>query len=97
MPTGPSIPARQRPRSLWIRVVRKSRRSKWLSLALGWSFVAAGLAGALLPILPGALFLLLGIWFLAPHIPAARRLRHALRSRLRSVTARYRQRRRPAA
>lgn len=42
--------------------------------ALGWSFLALGVVGAVLPILQGWLFFAAGALLLAPEIPVFRRL-----------------------
>jgi uncharacterized protein len=45
-----------------------------LRQTIGWAFIVLGLAGLVLPILPGWIFIALGILLLADDIPLFRRL-----------------------
>lgn len=57
--------------------------------ALGWGFVVLGLAGLVLPILQGVLFLLIGLAILGRHSPRMRLLRLRLRRRHPEWAARF--------
>ena len=50
---------------------------------LGWSSIGLGLLGIVLPVLPGLIFIALGIVLLGPHDPALRRSAIAIRLILR--------------
>ena len=50
-------------------------------LGLGWTFVVLGVAGLVLPILQGILFLAIGLGILAPESPWAQARLDALRRR----------------
>lgn len=41
---------------------------------IGWGFIALGMAGIILPVLPGWIFIALGVLLLADDIPVFRRL-----------------------
>lgn len=64
------------------------RFKRLLGLAAGWSFVAVGVLGLILPILPGLPFLLLGITILSAEHAWARKLLQKLRDRFPSLTSR---------
>lgn len=62
----------------------KSARARWkdpLRIALGWFFILLGILGLFLPILQGILFLAIGVWLLAPHIPLFHRIQQHLYAR----------------
>jgi uncharacterized membrane protein YbaN (DUF454 family) len=61
---------RHRPRSLMRRV-------------LGWIAIGVGLLGIVLPVLPGVIFIALGIVLLGPHDPTLRRIAILIRLILR--------------
>lgn len=67
--------------------VRK-RFNRWLVIISGWSFVALGVAGLILPILQGVLFLLIGLTLLSTEYAWARKLLQKLRERFPSLAAR---------
>lgn len=50
---------------------------------LGWSAISLGLLGIVLPVLPGIIFIAIGIVLLGPHDPALRRSAIAIRLILR--------------
>lgn len=59
----------------------RRRFKRWLVLAIGWGFVLLGIAGLVLPILQGILFLLIGLAILSRESPWAQRLLDRLRNR----------------
>jgi uncharacterized protein len=67
--------------------VRK-RFKRCLVIISGWSFVALGVAGLVLPILQGVLFLLIGLTLLSTEYAWAHKLLQKLRERFPSLTAR---------
>ena len=54
---------------------------RWLILGLGWLFVILGIAGLFLPILPGLLFILIGLVLLSGESAWLRRRLDRLRAR----------------
>ncbi|MBI4183747.1 MAG: hypothetical protein HY521_07095 [Proteobacteria bacterium] len=54
---------------------------RWLRRGAGWGFVVVGLAGLVLPVLQGVLFLGVGLYLLADDSPWARRAIARLRRR----------------
>lgn len=56
-------------------------------LALGWGFILLGIVGLVLPILQGALFLLIGLALLSIESEIARRILHRLRARYPGLSA----------
>lgn len=60
-------------------MTRKCKR--YLILIAGWSLVALGAAGLLLPFLQGVLLLLAGLWLLSYEYAWARKLLQKLRER----------------
>jgi len=58
----------------------------------GSVLVALGIAGCVLPILPGIPFLLVGLGLLSVDIPLVRRLRDRVSARLREQWAKFRRR-----
>ncbi|HXH50421.1 MAG TPA: PGPGW domain-containing protein [Terriglobia bacterium] len=64
------------------------RFKRWLCLAAGWSFIALGVLGLILPFLQGVLFLLIGITILSAEYVWARKLLQKLRDRFPSLIGR---------
>ncbi|MFN7950797.1 MAG: hypothetical protein U0610_03645 [bacterium] len=62
-----------------IRGLRENRWDRFRS-GLGRAVIAIGIAGIVIPILPGTPLLLLGAWMLGPDHPAARSARRWLGS-----------------
>jgi uncharacterized membrane protein YbaN (DUF454 family) len=54
---------------------------RFLLLAAGWTAVVVGIAGLFLPVLPGVLLLLAGLWLLSSEYHWARRWRVILSRR----------------
>ena len=54
---------------------------RWLIIGLGWMFILLGIAGLVLPVLQGILFLAIGVLLLASVSYRVRRLLVALRRR----------------
>ena len=65
------------------KVARRSRLWRIVRLASGWSLVAVGIVGLVLPILQGVALILAGLAVLATDLPWARRLLHRVRDRVR--------------
>lgn len=65
---------------------RTSKR--WLILAIGWGFALLGIAGFAVPVLPGLLFLAIGLVVLSGEYIWARNLLSKLTVRFPSVAAR---------
>jgi uncharacterized protein YqgC (DUF456 family) len=63
-------------------------RKRWLILAIGWGFVLLGIAGFIVPVLPGLLFLAIGLVVLSGEYIWARNLLSKLTVRFPSVAAR---------
>ncbi|MDD2237575.1 MAG: hypothetical protein PHG65_10255 [Kiritimatiellae bacterium] len=62
----------------------KRARARWKDLVrvtLGWLFILLGILGLFLPILQGILFLAIGLWLLAPHVPLFHRLQQRVYAR----------------
>ncbi len=51
------------------------------TMALGWAFVLGGIAGLLLPILPGGILIAAGLLMLSPHYPWIRQATEKYRAR----------------
>src|SRR5215471_1041186 len=60
-------------------------------LLVGWAFILFGVAGLILPILHGTVFLLIGLTILSSEYVWAHRLLSKIRNRFPSVTARLEQ------
>lgn len=52
----------------------RARVRRWALLATGWFFVVLGIAGLFLPVLPGILFILIGLLILSSEYVWAHRL-----------------------
>jgi uncharacterized membrane protein YbaN (DUF454 family) len=72
------------------RHIQMSRTSKrrhaprtLIRRVLGWGTIALGLLGIVLPVLPGLIFIAIGVVLLGPHDPALRRSAIAIRLILR--------------
>ena len=50
------------------------RAKRWAVLIVGWSLIAVGILGLFLPVLPGILFLVMGLLLLATEYAWAREL-----------------------
>jgi uncharacterized membrane protein YbaN (DUF454 family) len=55
----------------------------------GWAFILLGLAGLVLPVLQGILFLLVGLYLLSSESPWAARLLHKLRERFPKISGKF--------
>lgn len=75
------------PESDLVAPVPVSPTRRLLMLGLGWTFVVLGLAGLVLPILQGILFLAIGFTILARHSSWAAARVEALRRRFPAVDA----------
>lgn len=64
-----------------MKAVFKRLNKRLLRLTAGWIFLVLGLAGLVLPILQGILFLAIATVLLAPDIPIFKRLLEKLRER----------------
>lgn len=60
---------------------------KWIVLTVGWVFILAGIAGLILPILPGIPFLLIGLVILSTEYLWAHHVLTKLTARFPSVAA----------
>ena len=56
---------------------------------VGWSFVLVGIAGLVLPILQGILFILVGLFLLSSVSPRAARLLHRIRKRFPRISKQF--------
>lgn len=66
--------------------LRRHRRHiprSFMRRCAGWGLIGLGLLGIVLPVLPGLIFIALGILMLGPHDPALRRIALCLRIVLR--------------
>jgi uncharacterized membrane protein YbaN (DUF454 family) len=64
-------------------------RQKWLTLIVGWIFIALGIAGLFLPVLQGVLFLMIGLIILSSEYAWAHSVLEKLRVRFPRVAARF--------
>ena len=64
------------------------RRGRWriVRLVSGWTLIALGIVGLVLPILQGVALIVAGLALLAPDMPWARRSLDWLRARLRRLS-----------
>lgn len=60
---------------------------RWLLLAIGWGFALLGIGGILVPVLPGLLFLAIGLVVLSGEYIWARNLLSKLTARFPSLAA----------
>jgi uncharacterized membrane protein YbaN (DUF454 family) len=63
----------------------KTQKKKWIVLVVGWAFILVGIAGPVLPILPGVLFLVIGLVVLSTEYLWAHQVLTKLTSRFPSV------------
>lgn len=63
-------------------------RSKLVRIGFGIGLLVTGILGLVLPILPGTILVLGGIWSLAREVPFFRRIRRRLQSRLHPTASR---------
>ena len=68
----------------------KHHARRFLRITLGMTFLLLGVAGLVLPVLQGILFLFIGIVLLAPDIPIFRRLLTQLEERFPRLAKRAR-------
>jgi len=73
-------------------VIPVSRARKLFDWIAGVALLLLGIAGLVLPGLPGILLILAGLAILSSHSPLARRAQEALRSRARRVRDRIKNR-----
>ena len=64
-------------------------RQKWLTVIVGWTFIALGIAGLFLPVLQGILFLMIGLIILSSEYVWAQNVLEKLRARFPRVAARF--------
>lgn len=64
-------------------------RQKWLSVIVGWIFIVLGIAGLFLPVLQGALFLIIGLIILSSEYAWAHGVLENLRARFPRVATRF--------
>lgn len=64
-----------------------------LRIALGIGLVILGIAGLILPVMPGWIFLIPGLMILADYFPPIRRLVDYIKARFRDAEAAYQKRR----
>ena len=64
-------------------------RQKWLTMIVGWTFIALGIAGLFLPVLQGILFLMIGLIILSSEYAWAHNVLEKLRERFPRVGARF--------
>lgn len=67
----------------------QARTKHWLKLGIGWAFVALGIAGLVLPILQGILFLAIGFGILSQESAWVRRQIERLRRRYPETAAKF--------
>ena len=63
------------------------KRKRWLILLTGWGFVLLGIAGLVLPILQGVLFLVTGLVILSSEYVWAHRVLETLQKRFPKLAA----------
>lgn len=63
------------------------KRKRWLILLTGWGFVLLGIAGLVLPILQGVLFLVTGLVILSSEYVWAQRVLEKLQKRFPKLAA----------
>jgi len=63
------------------------KRKRWLVLAAGWGFMLLGVVGLFLPVLPGILFLMVGLILLSAEYVWAHNLLMRLRARFPRITS----------
>jgi uncharacterized protein len=66
---------------VWIGMQTKSKLKRIVTHIVGWMFILVGIAGLVLPILQGILFILIGLFVLSSVSPWASTLLHKVRKR----------------
>lgn len=62
---------------------------RWVLVSVGWIAVSLGVAGLFLPLLPGILLLIVGLWILSSEYHWARRWSVKLRQRFPEATRKF--------
>ena len=69
----------------------KSRLKRVVTHIAGWAFIILGIAGLVLPILQGILFILIGLFILSSVSPWAARLLDRIRKRFPRISGQFEQ------
>jgi len=73
------------------RLIWNRHTKSLLRLVAGWFFIVLGIIGCFLPILQGFIFLALGVFLLADHVPFFGRIRSWIHRRFPKMTERVHQ------
>src|SRR5579884_1368631 len=84
---GAQQDGRRRPACLASSTPMKRTLKRWLLLAVGWAFVALGVAGLFLPFLQGILLLLIGLSILSTEYAWAHKVLQKIRLRFPGLRA----------